>query len=57
MKLTVGVVLTSIASWRVQIAEAMNADDHRAVLRHLDAALIQVEEIMRQRLNPDDEID
>jgi len=57
VKLTIDHLLRSISSWRVQIAEAIDADDPKAVLAHLDASMAQGEEFLRRLTNPTDEID
>jgi len=57
MKIPLKAVLGSISAWRAQIAEAIEAEDAKIVLRHLDVSMQQAEMILRQRLTPDDKID
>jgi hypothetical protein len=57
MRLTVEILLTAIKGWREQIVEALEQDDPEPLLRHLCASMLQAEEVMRQRISPDDEID
>jgi hypothetical protein len=57
MKIPLKAVLGSISAWRAQIAEAIEAEDAKIVLRHLDASMQQAEMILRQASSRSEEID